>query len=159
MPRLFDRRFLFLLVLLMLGHGRGGAANDAVYVPRNDPGRIQALVNALLARLSMPVPVAVTVVAANPLLVSVESRTDTDGFLLSLEDGFIDGLDDEELQGVIAHELGHVWIFTHHPYLQTEPLANRIALRLVTRETLERVYVKVWERNGSKGDLVRFLGN
>jgi hypothetical protein len=58
----------------------------------------------------------------------------------------------------VAHELGHVWIFTHHPYLQTERLANSIAMRGVTRESLERVYRKVWQREGVKGDLVQFLG-
>jgi hypothetical protein len=53
--------------------------------------------------------------------------------------------------------MGHVWIFTHHPYLQTEQLANRIAMRLVSRENLQQVYEKVW-KNGAKGDLGRFLG-
>jgi len=51
-----------------------------------------------------------------------------------------------------------VWIFTHHPYLQTEELANQIAMRAVSRASLERVYAKVWERGGTKGDLARFLG-
>ena len=36
-------------------------------------------------------------------------------------------------ESTFIHELGHVWIFTHHPYLQTEQLANRIAMRLVSR--------------------------
>jgi len=61
------------------------------------------------------------------------------------------------LSASIAHELGHVWIFTHHPYLQTELLANQIALKVVTREELERVYEKVWKDKG-KGDLKDFLG-
>ena len=66
-------------------------------------------------------------------------------------------LDDNELSASIAHELGHVWIFTHHPYLQTELLANQIALRVVTRENLEKIYEKVWKDKG-KGDLKEFLG-
>ncbi len=37
-------------------------------------------------------------------------------------------------------------------------LANQIAMRAVSRQSLERVYGKVWERGGAKGDLVRFLG-
>jgi len=28
----------------------------------------------------------------------------------------------------------------------------------VSRSSLERVYAKVWERGGTKGDLARFLG-
>jgi predicted Zn-dependent protease len=66
-------------------------------------------------------------------------------------------LDDNELSASIAHELGHVWIFTHHPYLQTELLANQIALKVVTRENLEKIYEKVWKDRG-KGDLREFLG-
>jgi Zn-dependent peptidase ImmA (M78 family) len=59
----------------------------------------------------------------------------------------------------VAHELGHVWIFTHHPYLQTEQLANQIAMRLVARETLEPIYEKLWKRLGVTGDLSTYLGN
>ena len=62
-------------------------------------------------------------------------------------------MSDDELAAVIAHELGHVWIFTHHPYLQTEELANQIALRVVTRISLDSVYQKVWAHTGAKGTL------
>jgi hypothetical protein len=103
--------------------------------------------------------VTAAVVRTNPLLVSVEPQEGRhNAFVLSFEDGFVDELDDDDLRAVIAHELGHVWIFTHHPYLQTELLANSIALRVVSRQSLENVYDKVWERSGTKGDLVRFLG-
>ena len=93
-------------------------------------------------------------------MVSVEPvRDDGDGFLLLVEEGFLDAVTEDELRAAVAHELGHVWIFTHHPYLQTEKLANQIAMRLVTRESLVSVYAKVWERQGTKGDLVRFVGD
>jgi predicted Zn-dependent protease len=64
----------------------------------------------------------------------------------------------DEIEAALAHELGHVWIFTHHPYLQTELLANQVAMRAVSRDALARVYQKVWQ-SGPKGDLVAFLGN
>ena len=57
---------------------------------------------------------------------------------------------------MIAHELGHVWIYTHHPYLQTEQLANQIALKVVSRESLDSVYGKVWPDAEAKGSLPRF---
>jgi predicted Zn-dependent protease len=76
-----------------------------------------------------------------------------------VESGFVDALEPSELKAVIAHELGHVWIFTHHPFLQTEQLANEIAMRVVSRESLETVYDKVWKRSGVKGDLAEFLGS
>jgi len=71
-------------------------------------------------------------------------------------------LTDDDIKAVVAHELGHVWIFTHHPYLQTEQLANEIAMRLVTRESLEPVYAKVQKRIGDAVgavDLARNLGD
>ena len=67
---------------------------------------------------------------------------------VSLEAAFLDELTDQELDAVIAHELGHVWIFTHHPFLQTEQLANEIAMQVVSRQTLEAVYAKVRARGG-----------
>jgi Peptidase family M48 len=119
--------------------------------------RLQALVDALRSELHIPQDVALQVVKENPLMASVEPTKAGDGFVLSIEEGFASRLTDDELKGVLAHELGHVWIFTHHPYLQTEQLANRIAMRLVSRENLEQVYQKVW-KNGAKGDLGHFLG-
>jgi hypothetical protein len=104
-------------------------------------------------------PIVVSIVPSNTLMMSVEAPTETRStFLLSIDASFLDTLSDDELEAAIAHELGHVWIFTHHPFLQTEELANQIAMRAVKRESLERVYAKVWERGGTKGDLVRFLG-
>jgi hypothetical protein len=151
---------LFVVLLAVLWPGHGSAANEDAYVPRNDPQRIQAIVEALRARLEIPHDVRVSIVPANALLVSVESPTDwDDAFVLSLEDGFVDELDDEELGAVLAHELGHVWIFTHHPYLQTERQANRIAMRLVSQESLRRAYRKVWDRLGTNGDLAEFLSD
>jgi len=101
----------------------------------------------------------VTIVPANALMMSVEAPEEpTKPFVLSIDATFLNTLTDEEIEAAIAHELGHVWIFTHHPYLQTEGLANQIAMRAVSRASLERVYAKVWERGGTKGDLARFLG-
>jgi hypothetical protein len=119
--------------------------------------RLQALVDALRNELAIPQKVALEVVAENPLKASVEPAKEGDGFVISIEGAFASRLSDDELKGVLAHELGHVWIYTHHPYLQTEQLANRIAMRLVSRENLEQVYQKVW-KDGAKGDLGRFLG-
>jgi hypothetical protein len=119
--------------------------------------RLQNLVDTLRTELNIPHPVALEVVDENPRMASVEPATEGNGFVLEIEGAFASRLSDDELKGVIAHELGHVWIFTHHPYLQTEQLANRIAMRAVSRENLEQVYKKVWQ-DGAKGDLGRFLG-
>ena len=112
-----------------------------------------------MAKLTMADTVVVAVVPKNPLMVSVEYIDASTGFLLSVEEDFINELTQEELEAAIAHELGHVWIFTHHPFLQTEVLANQIAQRLVPRSSLVHVYEKVWKRQGTKGDLTRFVGD
>jgi hypothetical protein len=119
--------------------------------------RLQAIVDALRSELAIPEEVTLELVPENPRMASVEPSKKGDGFVLAIEDAFVDRLTESELKSVIAHELGHVWIFTHHPYLQTEQLANRIAMRVVSRESLEHVYGKVW-KEGAKGDLGRFLG-
>jgi hypothetical protein len=123
-------------------------------------GKLQAIVSDLKSRMEITSPIVVSIVPSNPLMMSVEAPTDArQTFLLSVEASFFDTLTDDELEAAVAHELGHVWIFTHHPFLQTEELANKIAMRAVTRETLQRVYAKVWERGGTKGDLAWFLGD
>ena len=120
---------------------------------------LQELVDGLKVQLGIDADVSVAIVTTNTLLVSVQpvdshSRT----FRMAFEERFLTALDEDELKAIVAHELGHVWIFTHHPYLQTERLANTVAVRAVPRASLERVYSKVWEREGTKGDLARFLG-
>jgi Peptidase family M48 len=120
---------------------------------------IQELVNGLKVQLGIDGVVTAEIVPANTLLVSVQ-RVDDDAatFRMTFEERFLTSVDQDELKAIVAHELGHVWIFTHHPYLQTEQLANTVAMRAVPRASLERVYSKVWERQGIKGDLTQFLG-
>ena len=139
-------------------HARGRAEENRG-TPR-DSKWIQGIVDDFRAQLGVPQKVDVTIVEKNPLLVSVEPVDDqASAFVLSLEESFLSGLRDEDVRAVIAHELGHVWIFTHHPYLQTEGLANEIAKRLVARDNLVHVYEKLWQRQGTTGDLARLVGD
>lgn len=119
--------------------------------------RTQRAVDSLQARLGLGGQVVAELVPRHPLLVAVSPCRQNQGtFRLKLEAGFVGGLTDEELDAVVAHELGHVWIFKHHPYLQTEQLANKVAMRVVTREALDRVYEKVEARGGKKTSVARF---
>jgi predicted Zn-dependent protease len=109
--------------------------------------RIERVVNDLKTQLSIAQTVDVAVVAENPKLFSVTPAEHQPGtFLLSVEEDFAQGLNDVELRAAIAHELGHVWIFSHFPYLQTEQLANDIASRVVSRDSLAPLYEKVWKK-------------
>lgn len=158
--RRFSSPALALLSLLFVGIAVGMPDAEPLSAPR----RVQGVVERLRSELNITSPVEVAVVPANPLLVSVEpvasgSSASSARFVMSFEDEFLAGLADDELHAIVAHELGHVWIFTHHPYLQTERGANQVAMRAVSRTTLERVYTKVFERKGTKGDLAHFLGN
>ena len=111
--------------------------------------RIQRAVDDLKARLAITQPVQVSVVQSNPKLFSVVPAEQQHGtFLLSAQEDFARGLSDAELRAAVAHELGHVWIFTHFPFLQTEQLANDIASRVVSRDSLAPLYEKVWKRVG-----------
>lgn len=94
----------------------------------------------------------------NPLVMSVETTAGRNGpFVISVDRQFVHALSDEELEGAIAHELGHVWIYSNFPYVQDERLANEIALRVTKRSVLEPVYEKVWQRIGIRGNLAEYL--
>ena len=124
---------------------RADANEEAAALAASESRRVQELVDAMRLELAVSHEVSVELVAANPLKASVEPVKGAAGtYRLSIEQAFLEQLTQVELRAVIAHELGHVWIYTHHPYLQTEQLANQIALRVVSRESLDSVYGKVW---------------
>jgi hypothetical protein len=154
---------MWLLFFCLPGHvvaaGKPGGPEHE-YVPRRDLKEIQTVVDDLLSRMELHETVGVTIVPRNRLTVSVERKDEANGdFLLSIEEGFLEELNDEQIRAALAHELGHVWIFTHHPYLQTETLANQIARRVVTRDALVQVYEKLWKHRGTTGDLARLVGD
>jgi hypothetical protein len=120
---------------------------------------LQDLTDHLRGRLEINEKVMVTLVDHNPLVMSVETLNGRSGpFVITVDRDFADELNAEELEAALAHELGHVWIYTHHPYLQTERLANDVAMRVINRSAFEPVYAKVWQRTGIKGNLIEFLG-
>jgi len=124
---------------------------------RRGARRIRQFVDELRSQLQIPNAIRVTVVRENQLALSVQplDKTRTE-FLISIDSIFLKELDDEELRAAIAHELGHVWVFTHHPYLHTESLANEIALRAVSQESLKKVYEKLARHQWLSADLDHF---
>ena len=151
-----ERQFLALACLPVIVIGLA-ARMDANGPPSTVA--LQELVDGLKTQLGITAVVSAAIVTQNSLLVSVQPAGGDPGtFRMEFDDRFLPSLDQDELKAVIAHELGHVWIYTHHPYLQTERGANTVAMRAVPRASLERAYGKVWEHQGAKGDLARFLG-
>jgi hypothetical protein len=122
--------------------------------------RAQEIVDELRAALPISNEVTLAVVIYHPLVFSVEPMDkERDRFLLSMELGFLLELNDDELRAALAHELGHVWIYTHHPFLQTERSANAIGQRVADRASFERVYSKLWAYEGTSGvPMVDLLG-
>jgi len=126
---------------------------------RSEVAVLQDVINELRNRLSIGESVEVELVDHNPLVMSVETLAGRTGpFVITADRDFIHELTQQETEAAIAHELGHVWIYTHHPYLQTERLANDVAMRVISRATFEPVYEKVWARTGVRGNLIEFLG-
>ena len=110
-------------------------------------------------RMYFIVKSAAKLVPKNRHLISVETVKGPErAFLVRVEERMLDLLGGDELEAALAHQLGHVWVFTHHPFLQTEQLANDVAMRAVSRDALARVYDKVWKSGAEKGDLATFLG-
>jgi hypothetical protein len=120
---------------------------------------LQNLTDDLRTRLEIEPTVQVTLVDHNPLVMSVETISGRTGpFIISIDRDFIYELTHDEIEAALAHELGHVWIYTHEPFVQSERLANDIAMRVVRRSAFEPVYEKVWTRTGIKGNLIEFIG-
>jgi peptidase M48-like protein len=131
------------------------AGNVSAAALRED--RVQSIVDEMRGRLGLQQLVRAQPVSENSRVASVRKDSEQrNAFVISIQEDFLDSLTDEELSAVAAHELGHVWIFTHHPFLQTEELANEIALRAVSRAALDQLYDKLWKRTGQKGELEYF---
>lgn len=126
---------------------------------RGEIALLQDVTDDLRTRLQINEHVHVELVDHNPLVMSVETLAGRTGpFVISVDRDFIHDLNREQVEAAIAHELGHVWIYTHAPYVQTERLANDIAMRVINRAVFEPVYEKVWQRTGIRGNLIEFLG-
>jgi hypothetical protein len=126
---------------------------------RAELAMLQDMTDGLRGRLQIAEQVQIELVDHNPLVMSVETLSGRKGpFVISVDRDFISELSLSEAEAAIAHELGHVWIYTHAPFVQTERLANEIAMRVINRSAFEPVYEKVWQRTGIRGNLVDFIG-
>jgi hypothetical protein len=122
--------------------------------------RLDDVASGLATTLEISRHVEVVVVQRNDLVVSVEPITAAEGgYRVVFDQRFFERLNDSEIAAALAHEIGHVWIYSHFPYLQTEALANEIALKVAPRKSLESLYGKLWDYTGVKGDIEELLGS
>ena len=144
------RTWILLSLVLTIQTNAGIGRNRAEFNAK----KLKSIVNALKKQLGITEEIHTVVVQENDLVVSVQPVKGHPGtFQISFEEAFLNLLDEDDLRAVIAHELGHVWIVTHHPYLQTEDLANSIAYKAVTSDALDLVYEKLRSRPIAKGNL------
>ena len=157
-------RSSFFFLLCLLGPAvlvtSAFAAAPAVGNAAERTRTLQRVLDRVKEQLGLDAAVAIELVPENKHLVSVEAPGAAGGtYTVRIEERLLAVLAEDELEAALAHELGHVWVFTHHPFLQTESGANDVALRVVTRGALRRVYEKVWQGGGGKGTLETFLGS
>jgi hypothetical protein len=159
MNRLGAMLMLWLLPLRLDPVSVAGVALIGAADEKSELASLQEITDNLRTRLEINPIVQVTLVDHNPLVMSVETLGGRIGpFVITVDRDFISDLDHDEIEASIAHELGHVWIYTHHPYIQTERLANEVAMRVIRRSAFEPVYEKVWRRTGIRGNLAEFIG-
>lgn len=140
---LVERAFCFASLCLLFLFGTGVGHSDAL---EDREQRIMAIIEDFKSRLDIAEEIRAEIVPWEKRLVSVRRFGENrEAFLIRFDENFLTTLGEEELRAAVAHEMGHVWIFTRRPYLHTETLANRKALLLVSNECLEKLYMKVAE--------------
>jgi len=155
-PSLKKAYFCLALVLL--------ASGGSVLAFVNPPSRaletqnLRGLIREFQTHLGSYARVSVFIVKKNDRLASVRpSKKNSNAYFLEVDEGFLSTLAQEERRAMVAHELGHVWIFTHPPFLHSEPLANQKAALLVSQESLRKIYSRVWQLDGQSTPLPEFL--
>ncbi len=138
-----SRNILSLVACLALGlsSSRNVFAEEAV--PLAGPVSLTQIIIELKAAMEIPDDIDVLVVERNDLLISAtHDPQNKQAFRISCDRQFLDALTVNEIRAAMAHEMGHIWIFTHHPYLQTEELADEIAGRVVSKSDLSQIHSK-----------------
>jgi hypothetical protein len=138
-----SRQFLSLIACLVISLplNRYGCAEEAVFAAVPSP--LAEIIIEFKAALQIPNDIDVQVVEKNDLLFSAAHHPQNrQAFRITCEKQFLDSLTESELRAAMAHEMGHIWIFTHHPYLQTEELADEIACKVVSKSDLNQVHSK-----------------
>jgi heat shock protein HtpX len=106
MPVMFALALLFDLWFYFAADSRVLAQNDAWVVSEQDCPRPYAITRRLAASAGLPAPRVALIGSDTPNLFTV-GRSPSRA-VIAVTQGLLDGLDDDELEAVLAHELSHV---------------------------------------------------
>jgi hypothetical protein len=123
------------------------------------PSGLNGVAQGLTSKLGADWNIHIVVADKNERVVSVERLLEPDRFIVTFDREFLSTLNEGEISAAIAHEIGHIWIFCHFPYLHTEFLANEIALEMVDRSDLESLYTKLQAVIGGNQTVEEFLAS
>jgi hypothetical protein len=161
MPKLIEvsaQRVFVFIALFLCTTGLRAETDSSRTVPIVRNARLEKIAAGMVEALEIRKRVQVVIVPENDRIVSVEPFLNGEGYRIEIEAAFFEKLDEEEVVAALAHEIGHIWIFSHPPYLQSEALANEIALKVVPRKPLKTLYTKLWSYIGVNGNLEELLG-
>jgi hypothetical protein len=162
MPKLIGAAALRVFVCVVLFLCATGVQAEGVSSKGNQPvrnPRLEKIATGLAEALEIRKRVQVAIVPENDRIISVEPFVSGEGYRVEIEGAFLNQLSDDEVIAALAHEMGHVWIDSHQPYVQSETLANEVALRVVPRKPMETLYTKLWAYLGINGNLEETLGS
>ncbi|MCC7043042.1 MAG: hypothetical protein IT183_04225 [Acidobacteria bacterium] len=147
------------MVVAVLGLGLVAATRASASPADETMAALQRAVDSLRARLGITHEVTVSVVTSDARVFSMTPPPAAgEPFKVEIDATFLATLVDDEVTAALARELGHVWVATNRPFLQTERLANDVAMRVVTRSSLARVYRKMSAYTGMATDEKAYLG-
>lgn len=102
----FIGSIIYALITYYAGAKMATASNGAREISKNDNPRLYRIVENLAISEGMPMPKVY--IMDDPALNAFATGRDPNHAIVCATSGLLDALDDKELEGVMAHELGHV---------------------------------------------------
>lgn len=102
----FIGSIIYALITYFAGSKMATAANGAKEIQKNDNPRLYRIVENLAITEGMPMPKVY--IMNDPALNAFATGRDPKHAIVCATTGLLDALNDQELEGVMAHELGHV---------------------------------------------------
>jgi heat shock protein HtpX len=149
---------LFILFEYMIGPAMVKATSRLHYLTPGENPWLESAVKELADKSGLPMPKVATVPNPTPNAFTF-GRSQTDA-TLALHDGLLKNLNEDEVKGVIAHELGHI---KHKDYivmtvLSALPLIAYIVAQTALRAGMFSSYNRGRDREGNAGVVLIIIG-